>query len=100
MHIGKTVFTQVMEWVHPEQFRRCVARYQGNYKVSTFSCWEQFLALGFAQMTFRESLADIQVRLRSRGPPLYPLRFQSSIALRPLVGANATPHSRISAARP
>jgi hypothetical protein len=59
MHLGKTVLTQVIELVHPEQFRRCVARYQGNYKVSNFSCWEQFLAMGFAQMTFRESLADI-----------------------------------------
>jgi len=45
----------------PEQFRRCVTRYQGNYKVRNFSCWEQFLAMGFAQMTFRESLADIEI---------------------------------------
>ena len=71
MHLGKTVFNQVMDWVHPEQFRRCVTRYQGNYKVRNFSCWEQFLAMGFAQMTFRESLADIEVCLRSRGQQLY-----------------------------
>ena len=91
MHFGKTVFTQVMEWVHPEQFRRCVARYQGNYKVSNFSCWEQFLAMGFAQMTFRESLADIEVCLRSRGRQLYHLGFQSSIAhhCHPVMGAGA-----------
>jgi len=95
MHIGKTVFTQVMEWVHPEQFRRCVARYQGNYKVSNFSCWEQFLAMGFAQMTFRESLADIEVCLRSRGRQLYHLGFQSSIAHSTLADANATRDWRI-----
>ena len=95
MHSGKTVFTQVMEWVHPEQFRRCVVRYQGNYKVSHFSCWEQFLAMGFAQMTFRESLADIEICLRSRGRQLYHLGFQSSIAHSTLADANATRDWRI-----
>ena len=95
MHFGKTVFTQVMEWVHPEQFRRCVVRYQGNYKVSHFSCWEQFLAMGFAQMTFRESLADIEICLRSRGRQLYHLGFQSSIAHSTLADANATRDWRI-----
>ena len=95
MHLGKTVFTQVIEWVHPEQFRRCVARYQGNYKVSNFSCWEQFLAMGFAQMTFRESLADIEICLRSRGRQLYHLGFQSSIAHSTLADANATRDWRI-----
>ena len=43
MHTGKAVFAQLLEWVHPEQFRRCVARYRGNYKVRDFSCWDQFL---------------------------------------------------------
>jgi hypothetical protein len=95
MHLGKTVFTQVIEWVHPEQFRRCVVRYQGNYKVSNFSCWEQFLAMGFAQMTFRESLADIEICLRSRGRQLYHLGFQSSIAHSTLADANATRDWRI-----
>ena len=56
-----------MEWIHPEQFRRCVARYGGHYKVRDFSCWDQFLAMSFAQITFRESLADIEICLRSRG---------------------------------
>ena len=90
MHLGQTVFSQVVEWVHHEQFRRCVARYQGNYKVSNFSCWEQFLAMSFAQMTFRESLADIEICLRSRGRQLYHLGFQSSIARSTLADANAT----------
>jgi hypothetical protein len=95
MRFGKTVFTQVMEWVHPEQFRRCVARYKGNYKASHFSCWEQFLAMGFAQMTFRESLADIEICLRSRGQQLYHLGFRSSVAHSTLADANSTRDWRI-----
>ena len=71
MHSGKAVFAQLMEWVHPEAFRRCVTRYSGNYKVRDFSCWDQFLAMSFAQVTFRESLADIEIYLRSRGEQLY-----------------------------
>jgi len=95
MHFGKTVFNQVMEWVHPEQFRRCVTRYQGNYKVRNFSCWEQFLAMGFAQMTFRESLADIEICLRSRGQQLYHLGFRSLIAHSTLADANSVRDWRI-----
>ena len=79
----------------PEQFRRCVTRYQGNYKVRNFSCWEQFLAMGFAQMTFRESLADIEICLRSRGQQLYHLGFRSSIAHSTLADANSVRDWRI-----
>lgn len=78
-----------MEWIHPEQFRRCVVRYNGNYKVSHFSCWEQFLAMSFAQMTFRESLADIEICLRSRGRQCYHLGFGSPMAHSTLADANA-----------
>ena len=95
MHIGKTVFTQVMEWVHGEQFRRCVDRYHGHYKVRNFSCWDQFLAMGFAQMTFRESLADIEICLRSRGQQLYHLGFRSSVAHSTLADANSVRDWRI-----
>jgi len=95
MRFGKTVFNQVIEWVHPEQFRRCVTRYQGNYKVRNFSCWEQFLAMGFAQMTFRESLADIEICLRSRGQQLYHLGFRSLIAHSTLADANSVRDWRI-----
>jgi Transposase DDE domain/Domain of unknown function (DUF4372) len=95
MQLGKTVFSQVIEWVHPEQFRRCVARYKGNYKVSNFPCWEQFLAMSFAQMTFRESLADIEICLRSRGRQLYHLGFGSPVAHSTLADANAARDWRI-----
>lgn len=55
-----------MSWIHQERFRRGGARYKGNYKVSEFSCWDQFLAMAFAQITYRESLADLEICLRSR----------------------------------
>lgn len=95
MYSGKTVFAQVMDWVHPEQFRRCVSRYNGNYKVRSFPCWEQFLAMSFAQMTFRESLADIEICLRSRGRQLYHLGFRSLIAHSTLADANGNRDWRI-----
>lgn len=95
MQLGKTVFSQVMDGVHPEQFRRCVARYGGNYKVRNFSCWDQFLAMSFAQMTFRESLADIEICLRSRGSQLYHLGFRSTVAHSTLADANGARDWRI-----
>ena len=84
-----------MEWIHPEQFRRCVARYQGNYKVRHFSCWDQFLAMAFAQVTFRESLTDIEICLRSRRDQLYHLGFRSSVSHSTLADANSSRDWRI-----
>ena len=95
MNTGKMVFAQIMEWVHPERFRRCVARYSGNYKVRNFSCWDQFLAMAFAQITFRESLTDIEICLRSRSDALYHLGFRSSVAHSTLADANSTRDWRI-----
>jgi len=91
MRAGKTIFSQVMEWIHPEQFRRCVQRYQGNYRIRAFPCWDQFLAMSFAQLTYRDSLADIEVCLRSRPDQLYHMGFRSTIAHNTLARAN---HSR------
>jgi hypothetical protein len=95
MHVGKSIFAQLMEWIHPEQFRRCVTRYRGNYKIRSFSCWDQFLAMAFAQVTYRESLEDIEVCLRSRGDQLYHLGFRSSVAHSTLADANSTRDWRI-----
>jgi hypothetical protein len=89
------IFAQLTEWIHPEQFRRCVTRYGGNYKIRNFSCWDQFLAMAFAQITFRESLADIEICLRSRGEQLYHLGFRSSVAHSTLADANSTRDWRI-----
>jgi hypothetical protein len=95
MYSGKAVFAQLVEWIHPEQFRRCVTRYRGHYKVREFSCWDQFLAMAFAQVTFRESLSDIEVCLRSRRDQLYHLGFRSPVAHSTLADANRTRDWRI-----
>jgi hypothetical protein len=88
MPTGKLIFSQLTEWIHPEQFRRCVTRYEGNRKVYNFPCWDQFLAMTFAQLTYRDSLADIEVCLRSRQDQLYRLGFRSTVAHSTLAAAN------------
>ena len=65
MNAGKTIFSQVMDFLPLHEFRQCVHRYQGDYKTKSFSCLDQFLCMGFAQMTYRESLRDIETCLRS-----------------------------------
>src|SRR5271170_4938029 len=95
MPAGKLIFAQLTEWIHPQQFRRCVARYDGNYKVYNFPCWDQFLAMAFAQITYRESLADIEVCLRSRQDQLYRLGFRSTVAHSTLADANSSRDWRI-----
>src|SRR5271155_5066398 len=95
MPAGKLIFSQLTDWIHPEQFRRCVNRYAGNYKVYNFPCWDQFLAMAFAQITYRESLADIEVCLRSRRDQLYRLGFRSTVAHSTLADANSSRDWRI-----
>lgn len=84
-----------MDWVHGERFRRCVNRYHGNQRVRKFSCWDQFLAMSFAQLTYRDSLADIEVCLRSRSDQLYRLGFRSTVAHSTLADANRSRDWRI-----
>jgi hypothetical protein len=88
MQPPKMVFAQLMEQIHPETFRRIVHRHQGHYKVQSFSCWDQFLCLAFAQLTYRESLRDIEICLRSRSSQLYHLGFRSPISRSTLAYAN------------
>jgi len=95
MHAEKPIFCQLMDWVHGEQFRRCVNRYDANYRVRNFSCWDQFLAMSFAQLTYRDSLADIEVCLRSRRDQLYRMGFRSTIAHSTLADANSSRDWRI-----
>jgi hypothetical protein len=95
MRAGKTIFAQIMEWIHPEQFRRCVQRHGGNDRVRNFPCWDQFLAMSFAQLTYRDSLADIEVCLRSRPDQLYHMGFRSTIAHSTLADANRSRDWRI-----
>jgi hypothetical protein len=95
MHSGKFVLAQVLDWIHPQQFQRCVARYGGDYKVRSFSCWDQFLCLAFAQLTYRESLRDIEACLRSRRAQLYHLGLRGEVARSTLAEANESRDWRI-----
>lgn len=95
MRAQKPVFCQITEGIHPEQFRRCVQRYNGNHRVRNFPCWDQFLAMVFAQITHRDSLADIEVCLRSRQDQLYRLGFRSTVAHSTLADANRSRDWRI-----
>jgi len=88
MNLGKTVFAQLMDFVPTHEFRRCVERYGGNYKVSKFSCWDQFLCMAFAQLTFRDSLRDIEACLRAQQPKRYHMGFRSAISRATLAHAN------------
>src|SRR6266516_3813319 len=88
MHTGKLVFAQLTDLIHPEQFRRCVRRYNGNYKVKTFSCWNQFLCMVFGQLTFRESLRDVETCLHSRQDQLYHLEIRGEVSHSTLADAN------------
>jgi len=88
MNLGQTVFAQLMDFVPMHEFRRCVRRYRGNYKVSTFSCWDQFLCMAFAQLTYRESLRDIETCLRAMQRKLYHLGIRGRVSRSTLADAN------------
>ena len=88
MYAGKLIFAQLTDLIHPEQFRRCVRRYHGDYKVKTFSCWSQFLCMAFGQLTFRESLRDVETCLRSRHDQLYHLGIRGEVSRSVLADAN------------
>ena len=95
MHAGKPVFAQLMEHLPLTTFRRCVARYGGHHKVQHFTCLDQYLSMAFAQLTFRESLRDIEACLRAQPSKLYHLGIRSKVARNTLANANATRDWRI-----
>lgn len=95
MYVGKSVFSQIMEFLPLNVFHRCVARYNGNFNVQTFSCLDQFLCLVFAQLTYRESLRDIESCLRSQPTKLYHMGLRSTVARNTLANANAVRNWRI-----
>lgn len=88
MYVGKLVFAQVMEFLPLSVFRRCVAKYQGNRKVRTFTCLDQFLCMAFAQITYRESLRDIEACLRSQSNKLYHMGIRGTVSRSTLADAN------------
>lgn len=95
MNSGRTVFAQVMEFLPLPEFHACVARYQGEYKIRGFSCLDQFLCLAFAQLTYRESLRDIETCLRAMQPRLYHMGIRGRVARSTLADANETRDWRI-----
>ena len=90
MHEGKLVFAQLMEHLPLHTFRRCVAQYPGRYPVQRFSHLDQFLCMAFAQLTYRESLRDIETCLRAQGAKLYHIGIRGGISRSTLADANET----------
>ena len=87
MNQGKLVFAQLMRHLPLTTFRPCVTRYQGERKVKSFSCLDQFLSMAFAQLTYRESLRDIEACLRAQRSKLYHLGLRSTVARNTLANA-------------
>jgi len=88
MYSGRIVFSQLMDFLPKHEFNKCVRRYQGNYRIRRFSCFNQFLCMAFAQLTYRESLRDIETCLRALQPKLYHAGIQNKIARSTLAEAN------------
>jgi hypothetical protein len=88
MHTGRLVFAQVMDHLPWHTFRRCVARYNGEHKTTSFSCVDQYLCMVFAQLTYRESLRDIEACLRAQRHKLYHMGIHASVARSTLAEAN------------
>jgi len=95
MHEGQTVFAQLMDWLPKYELTKCVKRYKGDFRVRSMSCYEQFLILAFAQLTYRESLRDIETCLRALGPKLYHSGFRSRVSKSTLADANENRDWRI-----
>jgi hypothetical protein len=95
MNEGKTVFAQVMSFLPLKQFRKCVQRYGGSYKIKSFSCLDQFFCMAFAQMAYRESLRDIEVCLRAVGSKLYHMGIRGKVSRSTLADANESRDWRI-----
>ena len=88
MNLGQTIFGQLMEHLPQHKFRQCVEQYKGNYKIKSFSCWDQFLCMSFAQLTYRESLRDIETCLRAMQGKLYHMGIKSKVSKSTLAYAN------------
>ena len=88
MYEGQIVFSQVMDFLPEYQFRKCVSRYKGNSRIRSFSCWDQFLCMAFAQLTYRESLRDIETCLRALQNKLYHMGIRGKISRSTLADAN------------
>lgn len=95
MYTGRIVFAQLMDLLPLHEFHKCVRRYNGNYKVRGFSCLDQFLCMAFAQLTYRESLRDIEACLRTMPSRLYHMGIRGNVSRSTLAYANETRDWRI-----
>ena len=95
MNSGRTVFSQILDHLPWYEFQKCVARYRGDYQQKSFSCWDQYLAMAFAQLTYRESLRDIEACLSSMSGKLYHAGFRGRVARTTLADANESRDWRI-----
>jgi hypothetical protein len=95
MNVGRTVFAQLLDHLSSYEFQQCVTRYRGDYQQKTFSCWDQYLAMAFAQLTYRDSLRDIEACLRSMQGKLYHMGFRGKVARSTLADANESRDWRI-----
>lgn len=95
MHAGRFIFAQLLDLLSRYEFNKCVARYDGNRRVRTFSCWDQFLVMLFAQLTYRDSLRDIESCLRAFPKQLYHLGIRGAVARATLADANENRSWRI-----
>ena len=95
MHSGRFLFAQLMRFLPKGDFDRCVRKYRGNYRTRSFSCFDQFLSLAYAQLTFRSSLRDIETCLNSLKPKLYHAGLRGNVARNTLAKANETRAWRI-----
>ena len=95
MNSGKTIFSQIIDFLPQKKFRQCVERYKGNHRVRTFSCYDQFLCMAFAQLTYRESLRDIECCLRSVHEKLYHIGIRGKVSRSTLSDANENRDWRI-----
>ena len=88
MYQGSTIFSQIMDFLPMHHFRKCVERFNGNKGTRTFSCWDQFLCMAFAQLTYRESLRDIECCLRAMQKKLYHIGIRGNVSRSTLADAN------------
>ena len=95
MNKGKTIFAQIVDFLPIKKFRRCVERYKGNYRVRSFTCYDQLLCMAFAQLTYRESLRDIQCCLRVVQDKLYHMGIRGKVSRSTLADANESRDWRI-----
>lgn len=95
MNGGKSIFSQLTDFLPWTQFQECVARYRGDYKLKSFSCWDQFLCMAFAQLTYRESLRDIEACLRANQSKLYHMGIRGRVSRNTLANANSVRDWRI-----